>query len=53
MYGDLTARGMAGGRAGEKVDCARENPIRDSKAVATCWGFIVINLKLNSSDEQL
>jgi len=35
IYGDLTASGIAGGRAGEKVDAALEDPTRESKAVAT------------------
>ena len=28
MYGDFTAKGIAGGRAGEKVDAAADRPMQ-------------------------
>ncbi len=41
-YGDRTARGAAGGRAGEKVDLASTWPATASKAaMATCQKFMV------------
>lgn len=41
MYGDFTAKGMAGGRAGEKVEAAADRPMHEASRGAKRLSFMV------------